>query len=130
MGVKIDTKAYFKVLTVNGAGIYANMAELLEGELWRQSETVPRHLIVVLDKFAEVPEQLLNTLNAFAEHMAAERLSFVVTGMRPTWGGKFREAFPGLNAVNTYEEAVDLVMMEELERELQAGEGSPEAQDT
>ena len=130
MGVKIDTKAYFKVLKVNGAGIYANMAELLEGELWRQSETVPRHLIVVLDKFAEVPEQLLNTLNAFAEHMAAERLSFVVTGMRSTWGGKFREAFPGLNAVNTYEEAVDLVMMEELERELQAGEGSPEAQDT
>lgn len=120
MGVKIDTKAYFKVLTVNALEIHANMADVLEAALREGAATAPAHLIVVLEGFEALAADITDLLHRFAGEMGSRRLSFVITGVP---AGTARPALAGLNTVNTYQEAVDMVMMEALERELTDDQG-------
>lgn len=130
MKVKIDTKAHFKVFTIISPGLHANMAEELGAELRQHAAGKPGHLIVVLEPPSRVDEGVLKMLRGFAEQMSAKNLSFVITGILPV-GKEIRMLTGDLCIAGTYQEAVDLVMMEEMERELGAeeapfGEG-PEA---
>ena len=125
MKVKIDTKAHFKVFTVAGPEVHANMADELVAELSRQAQAPPRHLILVLDPPARVEDPVRDALSAFARQMAASQLSFVITGILPV-DKDMAAIAAGLNTAPTYEEAVDIVMMEELERELGAADDLPE----
>jgi len=125
MKVKIDTKAHFKVFTLPGSGVHANMAGELVAELSRQAATEPRHLIMVLDPPARVEGAVMSALLEFAGQMAASQLSFVITGILPV-DKDMPAAAGGLNTAPTYREAVDIIMMEELERELGSTGDLPE----
>jgi hypothetical protein len=125
MKVKIDTKAHFKVFTVPGPEVHANMAGELVAELGRQAATAPHHLIMVLDPPARVEGAVRSALLEFGGKIAASQLSFVTTGILAV-DRDMTAPVAGLNTAPTYAEAVDIVMMEELERELGAADDRPE----
>lgn len=121
MEVKIDTKANFKVLTVEDPEIHANMAEELVSLLEAQSAGSPGSLILVFPQGTLLPDAVTAGLRAFGERAAGRPVSFVVTGVAAP-RGHLAAGDPSLPLVRTLAEAIDLVMMETLERELMGGE--------
>lgn len=120
MWVKIDTKAYFKIFTPVSPVIYANMAEEIRKFFLEALSISPYDAIV---DWKEVKEIAGEIVALFAEIQAAcldRRRSLVMTGIGEGLGRSLK-GLPGYESWNvapSYREAVDLVMMEKLEREL------------
>lgn len=116
--VKIDTKENFRVFEVIPSEIHANMAGDFR-EIFLQAAA---GTAVIVDwKNVTVAEKAV--LAVFAEAQTRYQQanqSFVMTAVAPGVLASIKE-LPGyetLNIVPTFREAVDLVMMEQLEREL------------
>ncbi len=117
--VKIDTKEYFRVFHLSGEKLTEKMTEELGELLLQKLHEAPGHAIVVLPESADLPVALLTRLKDVQSRYAGDQLSFVITPVT----GEHKRKHPILRELNhapTLQEAVDLVMMEKIERELTA----------
>lgn len=120
MLVKIDTKAHFRVLRITVPALHANMAEKLERLISEQMKTAPKNIILVLGEVTRIDPEIVGMLERLDRESRAGGVSFFVTEAGPSISGTMKEAGVGgmLSLVPSFAEAVDLVMMEGLEREL------------
>lgn len=120
MKVKIDTREKFHVITVHEPHFAANMTEQMDKVLLPLLDNNVKNVIVNLQDI-----QTLDT--AAAEHILSLQhqyydlnASFVVCGLRPDVKKVFssEDLLDSLNHTPTETEAMDIVQMEEIEREL------------
>jgi len=120
MFVKIDTKAHFRVLTLMTPVVHANMAEELGSILQKNMETPPGNIILVFDAVSAMEDQVAEVIRAARRKGVERRVSLVWTGLRPSLRdllcGKDETMAAALTP--TLKEAIDWVMMEQLERDL------------
>jgi anti-anti-sigma factor len=120
MQVKIDTREKFHAITIKEQVLAANMTEELDKSLTPLLQNDVKSIVLVLRDIENIDnaaaEYLVKTQQLFYENNA----SFVICALQPavetyldTTG--FLEM---LNVAPTESEAVDIVQMEEIEREL------------
>lgn len=120
MKVKTDTKEKFHVITVNQEQIPADMSaefrDLLENYLQNDVKNIVLNLKELNNIDAFLGEILVNTQQKFYENSA----SFVICELKPNVETTLDEAglLELMNATPTLSEAMDIVQMEEIEREL------------
>lgn len=123
---KIDTKADFSLIRVSPEETTAKMAEDLRKTLLKSAKTSPFDVILVLEdpQQAPSPDFLKETASIQAHYLAGNH-SFYLTPIPPKWKQEISE-MNGLNTTPTIEEAIDMVMMENMERDLLGMEDDPE----
>lgn len=118
--VKIDTREKFHVITILESDLAANMTEQMDKVLLPLLDDNVKNVIV---NFQDI--QTLDT--AAAEHILTLQhqyydlnASFVVCGLQPDVKKTFdnEDLLDQLNHTPTESEAMDIVQMEEIEREL------------
>lgn len=120
MKVKIDTKEKMHVITVKEAILPANMTEELGKTLLAYLATSTQNVIINFENVqqmdVEVARRLLSVQQTFydADH------SMVFYNFRPDVKRFLEEnkLFEAMNATPTESEAMDIVQMDEIEREL------------
>lgn len=124
MFVKIDTRQDFKILRPVIPKLHAIMADELGKEIIDNMSTPPHHLILEMDEVVFRIPELAERLGEIQSLAAAEGYSFIICGMKGSLDTELNKipAFKNLNKVPTLAEAIDLVMMEKLERDLLGGE--------
>lgn len=125
MEVKIDTKEKFQILTPTSPVLSANVTaiitqiatEILRGEI--------KNVVLNLSQTDTIED------NAAAENLAqlqqtfyTSDASFVICELKPAVAQKLEQLdlLDGMNITPTESEAMDMVQMEEIERELLGGE--------
>ncbi len=120
MKVKIDTREKFHVITIQEPYFAANMTEQMDSKLIPLLDYNVKNVIL---NFQDI--QTLD--NAAAEHLLTLQhqyydlnVSFVVCGLQPDVKKTFinLDLLDQLNYTPTESEAMDIVQMEEIEREL------------
>lgn len=120
MFVKIDTKAYFRILTLTTPILHANMAEKVQALLEQNMATPPGNVILVFEAVTAIEPAVAQVIRAAKAEAGEKQVSMVWTGL----GRGLRKALCGgeetlaAAVAPTLEEAIDLVMMEQLERDL------------
>lgn len=117
--VKIDTKEHFRIFYLSGDKITEKMAEEVPGLLLQKRKEAPGHGILVLPATSDLPPAFLTELKEVQSRYANDQLSFIITPVNNALQKK-HPLFAPLNHAPTLAEAIDLVMMEKLERELTA----------
>ncbi len=120
MEFKIDTKPTYAVITPVSNELNAKMTEALR-QKWRElQQSGSGNLIVDLHNFISVDESTLSTLEDLHEEIYGEQQSLVFTGLQEEVLEVFKatEAYERLNIAPTLIEAIDIVSMEILERDL------------
>ncbi|MDR3714745.1 MAG: anti-anti-sigma factor [Puia sp.] len=124
MHVKIDTKEKFHAITILEPVLAANMTEELDALLLPFLTPEPRSVIVILKGVQSVEEEAGERLVKIQDSFYENALSFVICELEPA----VEEALETngllevMNVVPTETEAGDIVLMEEVERELLNGE--------
>jgi anti-anti-sigma regulatory factor len=123
MNVKIDTKEIFYVISILDSEMTANMSAPLLDLITKQQEEEVKSLILQLGKVTAMDEGFASTLIALKEALYKKNKSFVICNLSENikqnlveWG-----ILENLNHTPTESEAWDIVQMEEIERELDAG---------
>lgn len=120
MFVKIDTKAHFRILTLLRPVLHANMAEEMHAILQENMETPPGNIILVFDGVTAIDEAVIQAIAAARQRAGQSQVSMIFTGLDHRLSealGPHRDTLTAA-MVPTLEEAIDLVMMEQLERDL------------
>lgn len=120
MLVKINTKENFKVFEVIPTEIHANMAEELQAVFQNALQAPPESAIVDWKNVQSVDEALVDFFGQIRTDYRNHSASFVMTGVNPVLSSSLKNCpgFENWNLAPTLREAIDLVMMEKLEREL------------
>ena len=123
MNIKIDTKEIFYVIFLLDSEMTANMSATLLDLITKQQEEEVKSLILQLGKVTAMDEGFASTLIAVKEALNKKNKSFVICNLSENikqnlieWG-----ILDNINFVPTESEAWDIVQMEEIERELDAG---------
>jgi anti-anti-sigma regulatory factor len=123
MNIKIDTKEIFYVISLWDSEMTANMSAHLLDLITKQQEKEVKSLILQLGKVTAMDEGFASTLIAVKEALNKKNKSFVICNLSENikqnlveWG-----ILETLNHTPTESEAWDIVQMEEIERELDAG---------
>ena len=123
MNIKIDTKEIFYVISLLDSEMTANMSATLLDLITKQQEEEVKSLILQLGKVTAMNEGFASTLIAVKEALNKKNKSFVICNLSENikqnlieWG-----ILDNINFVPTESEAWDIVQMEEIERELDAG---------
>jgi anti-anti-sigma regulatory factor len=123
MNIKIDTKEIFYVISILDSEMTANMSAPLLELITKQQEEEVKSLILQLEKVTVMDEGFASTLIALKDALYKKNKSFVICNLRENikqnlveWG-----ILENLNYTPTESEAWDIVQMEEIERELDAG---------
>ena len=123
MNIKIDTKEIFYVISLLDSEMTANMSATLLDLITKQQEEEVKSLILQLGKVTAMDEGFASTLIALKESLYKKNKSFVICNLSENikqnlveWG-----ILENLNYTPTESEAWDIVQMEEIERELDAG---------
>jgi len=123
MNIKIDTKEIFYVISLLDSEMTANMSAPLLELITKQQEEEVKSLILQLGKVTAMDEGFASTLIAIKESLYKKNKSFVICNLSENikqnlveWG-----ILETLNHTPTESEAWDIVQMEEIERELDAG---------
>jgi anti-anti-sigma regulatory factor len=123
MNIKIDTKEIFYVISLLDSEMTANMSAPLLELITKQQEEEVKSLILQLGKVTAMDEGFASTLIALKEALYKKNKSFVICNLSENikqnlveWG-----ILENLNHTPTESEAWDIVQMEEIERELDAG---------
>jgi anti-anti-sigma regulatory factor len=122
MIVKIDTKAHFTVFTLGTGAVHANMAGELEDLLGKHLAARPHNIILVVQGVSSIDAAVTKVLKKIRERAEAAHVSFVIAGVSPQTAASLGALAPDgfFPVTRTLTEAIDLVMMEELERDLGA----------
>lgn len=123
MEVKIDTKEHFRIFRIKNIIFPANMSEDLSVCLLENTNKPPGNAIVVVEEVKNMDEEIVEALARVQAIYNGKNLSFVVTGGREI-NRKIEDS--GISTAPTLQEAIDLVMMEQLERELLGPENEEE----
>jgi len=123
MNIKIDTKEIFYVISILDSEMTANMSAPLLELITKQQEEEVKSLILQLEKVTVMDEGFASTLIALKDALYKKNKSFVICNLRENikqnlveWG-----ILEALNYTPTESEAWDIVQMEEIVRELDAG---------
>jgi anti-anti-sigma regulatory factor len=123
MNIKIDTKEIFYVISLLDSEMTANMSAPLLELITKQQEEEVKSLILQFGKVTAMDEGFASTLIAIKESLYKKNKSFVICNLSENikqnlveWG-----ILETLNHTPTESEAWDIVQMEEIERELDAG---------
>lgn len=120
MFVKIDTRQDFKILRPVIPKLHAIMADELGKDVLDIMGTPPHHLILEMKEEAFRIPELAERLWEIQSLAATKGYSFIICGMKDSSNAEFNKipAFKNLNKVPTLAEAIDMVMMEKLEKDL------------
>ena len=123
MNIKIDTKEIFYVISLLDSEMTANMSATLLDLITKQQEEEVKSLILQLGKVTAMNEGFASTLIAVKEALNKKNKSFVICNLSENikqnlieWG-----ILDNIESAPTESEAWDIVQMEEIERELDAG---------
>lgn len=120
MQVKIDTKEKFHVFCFQEPNLTANMTEELEVRLLTYLQNPVKNIVLKCKDIISIDDAAAETLIYIQQKFYEQHASFVICGLQP----KVEEALDKtglleiMNVVPTESEAGDIVLMEEIEREL------------
>jgi anti-anti-sigma factor len=120
MELKIDTKEKYQLLTPAGTIITANIAAEIVAICNNCLESDQKNMVLNLEKVIDIDPIACQTLTDLQQAFYDKSASFVICCLSV----KLEDAFDGmgllevLNLTPTLSEASDIVMMEEIEREL------------
>jgi len=122
MKFKIDTKEKIVVFCPEEAVLDANLAEELTAAVAALPELEGRNLILDMTLVQKMDATGVEAILTVYQRMYDNNLSCAITGLNNTLTATLKSAGGDmLNLAPTMAEAIDLVMMEELERELLDG---------
>ncbi|MEY3246319.1 MAG: hypothetical protein RL253_1493 [Bacteroidota bacterium] len=123
MNVKIDTKEIFYVISIMDSELTANMSAILLALIAKKQEDETKSVILNFEKVQQMDKDFTPVLNILKENLYADSKSFVICNLSENvkqnlsnWG-----LLEAINHTPTESEAWDIVQMEEIERELDAG---------
>ncbi len=123
MQFKIDTKEKIVLFRLEESELNANLAEQLEKEVFGIADLAEKNLVLDLHSLQSADEKGLKAIFAVYNRQYERGLSAAVAQLRAPLSAALSEKYPEmLNIVPTESEAIDMVMMEDLERELDLGE--------
>ena len=119
MACKIDTKETFKIITPNSSNLDSNLAVELTEHL-NQSEQSGQSAIIDFQFIDACSLDSVQFLSNWHHQMYQNNVSFVLTHVPDVVKSKLAESdgFDTLNITPTLIEAIDIVAMEDIEREL------------
>lgn len=124
MFVKIDTRPDFRILRPVTDQIHANMADELRKLILENMDTPPHHLILRMDEVTGSEPAVITMLEEMQTIAKMKGYSFYMSGIPDLLKAEVDHvpSFKRLNKAPTLAEAIDMTMMEKLERELMGGE--------
>ncbi len=120
MELKIDTKEKYQLLTPAGASMTANIAAEIVSICNKCLESAQKNMVLNLENVKEIAPEACQILTDLQQAFYDKSASFVMCCLSST----IEDAFDNLgllevlNLTPTLSEASDIVMMEEIEREL------------
>ena len=119
MEVKTDTKEKFHVITVTGTAMSADMAAELSDLLLPYIQNDVKNVILNLKELQSLDEIAAEKLVKLQQNFYEKNASFVVCGMQKPVEDFLDNVnlLEMMNATPTESEAMDIVQMEEIERE-------------
>lgn len=119
MLVKIDTREKFHVITINEAVLAANMTEKMDNTILTLLGDNVKNVIINMTDIKMVHKAAAGQLAALQQRFYESGASFVVCGLQPAVKKELENSgiLDELNYAPTESEAMDIVQMEEIERE-------------
>ena len=120
MKVKIDTKEKMYVISVEEDILAANMTEDLKKSFLKFLSGPVKNLVINFGQVSEIESEAADTLSSLQQDFYEGGNSMVFCNFQPAVE-KFlddRELLEVMNVTPTESEAMDIVQMEEMEREL------------
>jgi|SRR5690625_5141772 len=117
--VKIDTKEDFSMIEVSKEEVAEKMSASLKSILSDKKDEVPGNIILV---FLQTPklhlsDRTINEIKSTQDEFLKSDLSFIITPIsNQTLNEKLKEK--EINFTPTLSEAIDMIMMEKLERDV------------
>ncbi len=119
MQFKIDTKEKLVIFRLEETTLDAKMAVLLEEALEHLQDLEEKNLVLALDSLGSADERGLRAIFTVYNRQYERGLSAAVAHLNTTLTTRLITAYPDMqNVVPTESEAIDMVMMEDFEREL------------
>jgi hypothetical protein len=123
MQFKIDTKEKIVLFRLEEPELNANLAAELEKAVFGIPDLEEKNLVLDLHSLQSADENGLKAIFAVYHRQYERGLSAAIAQLRAPLSTALSEKYPEmLNVVPTESEAIDMVMMEDLERELDLGE--------
>lgn len=123
MQFKIDTKEKIVIFRLQAADLDAKMAAAMEKEVLAAPGLEGSNLILDLHSLQSAAPEALEAIFTVYRHRYEHGLSAAVAGLNRVLTARLSELYPEMqNIVPTESEAIDMVMMEDLERELDLGD--------
>ena len=120
MELKIDTKEKYQLLTPAGTSITAIIAAEIETICNKCLESPLKNMVLNLENVTDIDPHACQILTDLQQAFYDKSASFVICCLSPKLETAFDELgfLEALNLTPTVSEASDIVMMEEIEREL------------
>lgn len=120
MQVKIDTREKFHVITINQPFLAANMTADLSNCLIPLLQNDVKNLVLNLKDIKNIDIAAAEQLVKLQQNFYEQNASFVVCELQPEVEDFLEESdlLEMMNIIPTESEASDIIMMEEIEREL------------
>jgi anti-anti-sigma factor len=120
---KIDTREKFYVIKIEEIDLSANLADDFTELLTNCLDTMPKNSIINLNKVDTISTEIIQQLVSFQEFSAENNISLVFCEL--TKGVKSilstQDLLDIIHTTPTESEAVDMIYMEEMEREMWDG---------
>ena len=124
MQVKIDTKEKIHVITIQETELTANMTEQIQDSLLTYLKNPTKNVILDLKDINNIDDAAAETLINIQQGFYEQGASFVICNLQPQLLEKLDATglLEIINEVPTQMEAMDIIHLEEIERELMEGE--------
>ena len=124
MGVKIDTREKFHVITIKQPAFAANMTADLQNCLLSLPKSSVKNVVLNLGDVKTMDESAAETLVRIQQDFYDQNMSFVICCLQPEleeWLDRIG-LLEIMNTTPTESEAWDVVQMEEIERDILDGD--------
>lgn len=120
MKVKHDTKEKFHVITILESAVSANMTDGIEKAFNEATQNDVKNVIIDVSAVSDIHREAAEKLVSMQQISYENGHSFVVCGIQPEVEQflDLEELLELMNVTPTLSEAMDIVQMEEIEREL------------
>ena len=120
MNVKIDTREKFHAITINDPVFAANMTAELDKCLDEAQQNGVKNVVLILKDIKSIDNAAAEHIVKKQQHIYEQNASFVVCGLSKETEQSLDESglLELMNTTPTESEAADIVLMEEIEREL------------
>jgi anti-anti-sigma factor len=118
MKFKIDTRERLRIITIEANQFDANLAEMITSALQSTDEHTPESLIINLQNVATIDDAGVEEICNIYRRCYAHHASCCLASPQKEIIDKLERKGLELNVAPTLREAIDIVMMEEVERDL------------